>query len=108
MQPAARRQVYEWLCRETGIDPYPEDNPPLPSRAELRSYLAECRAAGLLDDPRLLRLVRWLALENCRTHRAAVRAVADLLVERHVLERRAKLLREELGVAGAGDSSRSS
>jgi hypothetical protein len=106
MHHAARRQVYERLCRETGIDPYPEDEQPLPSRAELRELLAECRAAGLLDDPRVMQLLRWLALENRRTHRAAVRAVADLLVEKHLWAQRAELFREELGMAGSSDSSR--
>lgn len=106
MHDVARQQVYERLCRETGIDPYPRDEQPLPSRAELRALLAECHAAGLLADPRVRQLLRWLALENRRTHRAAVRAVADLLVEKHLWQQRAELLREELGMASSGDESR--
>lgn len=107
MFSAVRRQLYERLCRQTGIDPYPGDDQSLPSCTELRAYLATCREAGLLDDPRVVQVLRWLALENRRIHRLAVRAVADLLVQNHVLERRAELLREELGTASAGDSAHS-
>lgn len=106
MLDAARRQLYERLCRLTGIDPYPAEDAALPARDELRAYLTACREAGLLDDARVVQLLRWLALENRRMHRSTVRAVADLLVQNRLLERRAGLLREELGKASAGGSSR--